>query len=532
MFMISKHHRTPASARRAATSTLLVAAVVIASCGGDSANDTASGTTVPPAPTEEVSPTTPPTSSDPVVTTQPEPGVVEEDPSGTSEDVSQPEVAPPTVAGSDPLIDRQWGLGATQIPQAWTATGGQGVTIAIVDSGVDLDHPDLVDRLVPGRDFVDGDDRPDDPNGHGTHVAGIAAASSNDIGIAGAAPLASIMPVRVLDGDGAGSDDTIAEAVLWAAANGADVINLSLGESGFISRFTRGSSLNRAIRQVAEDGVVVIAAAGNEGTVGQQYRIGVDVLVVNATDSTGSVTAFSNVGDVRSISAPGAAILSTAPVESTAIWPDGTDGYAELDGTSMATPLVSGIAALALSAGVDPFGVIDLLADTAANVSGDPALGAGIVDAGAAVGVTEAVPDADIVPPSAPAPSSTLPPVTAPASTLPDPASIDVEELVRQTLEELDTTLDASCTVERRSLVVSVATPANDLGVVVSAELLVAGFVGAGSYPATGIVTATIPGQAPVPIPVAGTADVDDAGAGSVTVPLGESSVTLAWRCV
>ena len=340
--------------------------------------------------------------------------------SATSTMVIAPDGTALTVSPSDPLLEQQWGLAATNVPLAWSQTGGAGITIAIVDSGVDLDHPDLVDRLLPGRDFVDGDDEPDDPNGHGTHVAGIAAASSNNLGVAGAAPLASILPVRVLDANGAGSDETIAEAIRWAADNGADVINLSLGESGFISRLTRGSSLNRAIREVAAEGVVVIAAAGNEGTAGQRYRIGVDVLVVNATDQKGSVAEFSNVGDVRSISAPGVEILSTAPTEPTAIWPSGTNGYEVLDGTSMATPLVSGIAALALAAGVDPTQLIDVLLDTAANPSGDVFLGAGIVDASAALGLTPTVPGPHIVPP---------------VSMLPDvPAAEAIEEALRHRL--------------------------------------------------------------------------------------------------
>ncbi|MFK8022567.1 MAG: S8 family serine peptidase [Ilumatobacter sp.] len=427
-----------------------------------------------------------------------------------------------SVAGTDPLIGEQWALDATNIPDAWSATGGKGVVIAIIDSGVDLDHPDLVDRLVSGWDFVDGDDQPDDPNGHGTHVAGIAAASSNDIGIAGAAPLASIMPIRVLDADGAGSDETIAESIRWAADSGADVINLSLGESGFISRFTRGSALNAAIREVSAQGVVVVAAAGNEGSAGQQYRIGVDVLVVNATDRDNTLTAFSNVGDTRAISAPGAVILSTAPTEPTTIWPEGSDGYEPLDGTSMAAPLVSGVAALAIAAGVDHATVAELLTETAANPSGDPRLGAGILDASAALGLAPVASQAE-------GDASIDEPIATPEDV---PVEPEIEEQIREAFAAFDTTADATCAMNRRLLTVTVTLPDNDAGLLLVAELAVAGFTGSGSYPATGTLTASTPNQAPVTIPIASMADVDPSGSGSITLALDdEASVTFAWRC-
>ena len=494
----------------------IAAALALGACGGSDA-DSSPATTPPPI--ESVAPDTTLLSADDTV----EPDVPDATPADDPDAAEVPIEGPvDTVAGTDPLLDEQWGVTATNVPQAWAVTGGAGVVIAVIDSGVDLDHPDLVDRLVEGWDFVDGDDRPDDPNGHGTHVAGIAAASSNDIGIAGVAPNASIMPVRVLDAEGAGNDDVIADGIRWAADNGADVINLSLGESGFISRFTRGSSLNAAIRQVNADGVVVIAAAGNEGTAGQQYRIGVDLLVVNATDPSGQLTSFSNVGDVRAISAPGEAILSSAPIEPTAIWPGGTDGYEPLDGTSMAAPIVSGVAALALAAGIPPEDVIDVLAATAANPTGDPALGAGVLDAGPALGVTEVVPPPDETT-QPPPPTSPTPPTTNAPPAWPD--------LVADLLSDLDTTIDADCDVGRRTLTVSMRLPENEAGVRLDTELVVAGFTGAGSYPAVGSIDATVPGQSSVAIPVGGTAVVDDGGSGTITVEVSESGVPVSWRC-
>ncbi len=292
---------------------------------------------------------------------------------------------PPTTidpALVDPLMSSQWAVNTLRLPEAWQkGATGEGTVIAVVDTGVDLDHPDLQGKLVPGWDFVDDDDQPDDGNGHGTHVAGItAAATGNGIGVAGTAPGAKIMPVRVLGDDGSGTDEDIAEGIDWAIDNGADVINLSLGETGVVARLSKGGPLNMAIRRASDEGVVVVAASGNEGTAKRAYRIGVPVLVVNATDQNGEVASFSNVGDQRAVSAPGVGILSTAPMTPSSIWPQGTDGYEELDGTSMAAPLVSGIAAILVARGYDVAGVIDRITSTADNPDADPALGAGTVD--------------------------------------------------------------------------------------------------------------------------------------------------------
>jgi subtilisin family serine protease len=289
--------------------------------------------------------------------------------------------------GTDPLRSQQWAFESLHLSEAQATSTGCGVTIAIVDTGVDLDHPDLRDQLVPGIDLVDGDATPDDEDGHGTHVAGIAAASTgNGLGVAGAAPCARIMPVRVLGEDGSGSDATIAEGIRWAAANGADVINLSLGESGFVARIRKGGAMNEAIRDASEMGAVVVAAAGNEG-VGHlaSYRVDVPVVLVGAIDDAEQPAEFSNFGDPRTLVAPGVGILSTTPKHDTTIFPDGTDGYEELDGTSMASPYVAGVAALLVAEGHDAAEVTQLLFDTAHGGGEDVRLGAGIVDAAAAV---------------------------------------------------------------------------------------------------------------------------------------------------
>jgi len=170
--------------------------------------------------------------------------------------------------------------------------------IAVVDTGVDLTHPDLAGQLVTGTDLVEPGTDPLDENGHGTHVAGIAvAATNNGIGIAGASPAAKVMPIRVLDGQGAGDPTTIAEGIDWAVANGARVINLSLGGTGLSARLLKGGQINGAIRRAYAAGAVVVAAAGNDGAALRSYRFGVPVIVVNAVDSSGTVAEFSNYGD-------------------------------------------------------------------------------------------------------------------------------------------------------------------------------------------------------------------------------------------
>lgn len=288
--------------------------------------------------------------------------------------------------GADPERGAQYALSTLRLPAAWTRTRGAGVVIAIVDTGVEQRHPDLVDHLLPGTDLVDGDDDADDPNGHGTHVAGLAAAvGGNGEGITGAAPEAELLPVRVLRTDGSGSARTIAEGVDWAVAHGARVVNLSLGGEGLAPALFQNGPLNRAVRDAAARGVVVVVAAGNEAVTETAYRPGVPVLVVNATDAGGAPASFSTFGDPSAVSAPGVDVLSTTPTAPTTRWPSGTDGYETTDGTSMSAGLVSGVAALLLAQGLNADEVREVLVTTARNPDGDPRLGAGIVDADAAV---------------------------------------------------------------------------------------------------------------------------------------------------
>ncbi|MEV7276995.1 S8 family serine peptidase [Streptomyces sp. NPDC093111] len=289
-------------------------------------------------------------------------------------------------AAPDPLRGDQWALDALKMPDAWSTDRGDDTVIAVVDTGVDLDHPDLKGRLVDGYDFVDNDTEPKDLNGHGTHVAGIAAAhTDNGVGVSGGAPGAKIMPVRVLGADGSGSDENITKGIVWAAQHGADVINLSLGESGLMARLLKGGVLNQAISVADAKGAVVVAAAGNDSTVLQPYALDTPVLVVNAADEDGAPASFTNFGAQNAVSAPGVDILSTLPTYPTKESLKNPSGYGELSGTSMASPYVSAVAALLHRQGLDPAAVRRTIQQTAGNPRNLVKLGLGNVDAAAAV---------------------------------------------------------------------------------------------------------------------------------------------------
>jgi subtilisin family serine protease len=233
----------------------------------------------------------------------------------------------------DPGYSKQWYLKKIQAPKAWDITKGSSqIIVAVVDGGVQTNHPDLVGKTVSSYNVVTGGQSvPSDE--HGTHVAGIIAASINKKGVAGVAPNIKIMPVNVFDGDSSSSYD-VALGILYAADHGANIINLSLG-SYYYSYY-----LDVAVQYAASKGVVVIAAAGNDDTSFPVYPAALDYVIgVSATDRDDHITDFSNFGSYIDLSAPGEDIYSTFPKSS----------YRSLDGTSMATPVVSGVAALVLS---------------------------------------------------------------------------------------------------------------------------------------------------------------------------------------
>ena len=300
------------------------------------------------------------------------------DPSVTS--VSPNYVRRASAAPDDPLYtpyQRQY-AGTVRLPAAWDKTiGSRYVEIAVLDTGVDLDHPDLEAKLLPGWDAVHGDSVPADDNGHGTFVAGVAAGrTDNGAGTAGVAWRSRIIPVKVLAANGSGNDADVVEGIQWAVGHGADVINLSLGGEG------GSAAIDTAVDYALDHDVAVVAAAGNDGVDTPNYPAAAPgVVSVGATDHSGQLAHFSNWGDTVDLVAPGMDIASTA----------NGGGYATGDGTSFACPLTAGVVALLRA--VEP----DLPARDAANrvinsskdIAGqgrDPQTGRGLLDAAATVG--------------------------------------------------------------------------------------------------------------------------------------------------
>jgi subtilisin family serine protease len=239
------------------------------------------------------------------------------------------------VIPNDPAWGLQYNMLAIRAPQGWVySTGSSAVTIAIVDSGVDMTHPDLFGKIVAGYDFVNGDNDPSDDYGHGTHVAGLAAAiGNNGIGIAGTSWGARIMPVKVLNSSGLGTYFNAATGIVWATDHGARVINLSLGASE--SR----QILEDAVNYAAARGVLLVGAAGNSGSSSVLYPAAYPaVIAVSATTSSNQRAIFSNYGPQIELAAPGAGIYSLHL----------GGGYLTRSGTSMSAPQVSGLAAILL----------------------------------------------------------------------------------------------------------------------------------------------------------------------------------------
>ncbi|MFU8854683.1 S8 family serine peptidase [Micromonospora sp. SL1-18] len=269
-------------------------------------------------------------------------------------------------------------LNTVRLPQAWDrTTGSTGQIIAVVDTGVNINHPDLKGRTVTGYNAINPSALPADDNGHGTMVAGIAAANTNNgIGVAGAAWTARIMPIKVLRANGSGYDSEIARGVVWAADHGAKIINMSLGGPG------DNTALHDAIRYATGKGAVVVVAAGNDGDGRAQYPAAYsEVIAVAATDASGRLTDFSSYGDWIDVAAPGTDIVSTGL---------GSNYYIG-DGTSFSAPIVSGTVALVrtIYPSMTSAQVLARIRNTARDAGPrgiDPYYGYGILDAYAAVG--------------------------------------------------------------------------------------------------------------------------------------------------
>ncbi|MDQ0851273.1 thermitase [Arthrobacter sp. B3I9] len=234
--------------------------------------------------------------------------------------------------------------------EAWDVTTGNGTKVAIVDTGVASDNPDISPKVVARANFSDSPTA-EDLYGHGTHVAGIVAATAdNTLGVAGVCPACTILDAKVLNDDGTGSTSRIAEGIDWAVSNGAQVINMSLG-LGVPSR-----TLETAVNNAWKHGVVIVAAAGNAGTQAKVYPGAYsNVIAVAATDNADAKAPFSTYGKWVDVAAPGVNIYSTFPNHPFQLGADGrrSQGYDVESGTSMASPVVAGVAALAWSAHAD-----------------------------------------------------------------------------------------------------------------------------------------------------------------------------------
>jgi len=313
---------------------------------------------------------------------------------------------------NDPMYGDQWALPKISAPAAWDTTTGAGVTIAVLDTGVDLNHPEFAGRIIPGiNTATSGGDLMDDDN-HGTSVAGIAAAAGNNsVGVAGVCWQCNIMVVKVME-NGSGSDFSVAAGITYATDHGARVINLSLGGGD-------SPLLQSAVQYALNHNVVVVAAAGNYNTNGSECPAcysDLGVISVAATEPNDTKAGFSDYGPSITIAAPGDVVLTT-----TETYPPANQqpyccyygyppGYWFEGGTSMATPFVSGAAALVIAAHPTWTNkqVRDALVATADPIN-SPYFSAGRLNVAAALG-------------SAPSPTASPTPPIGSASPTPTPA--------------------------------------------------------------------------------------------------------------
>jgi len=275
---------------------------------------------------------------------------------------------------NDPNYAKAWHLPKIQAPNAWDVSKADGITIAVLDTGVDGTHPDLANKMLPGWNAVDSSSNTADIQGHGTAVAGTAAAATNNaVGVAGIAWNAKILPVRITnDSTGYAYWSDIARGLSWAADNGADVANISY-------EAYQSSAISSTAQYMRGKGGLVVAAAGNSG-IDTGYSDNASMIVVSATDSNDAKTSWSNYGNVVDVAAPGNLIYTT-----------GKGGiYGNASGTSFASPATAGVVALIMAANpnLTPDEVEKVLEASAVKVAGvdfHPYFGYGRVDAAAAV---------------------------------------------------------------------------------------------------------------------------------------------------
>ncbi|MCU5041377.1 S8 family peptidase [Bacillus cereus] len=234
-----------------------------------------------------------------------------------------------------PIQVIDWGVNLIQAPQMWSITKGEGIRVAILDTGIDATHPDLAANYKKGMNFTTNNFTDImDRKGHGTHCAGIIAGCDNSIGIVGVAPKAELYIAKVLADDGSGLVEAIVKGIDWAISEQVDIISMSLGSSN-----DPGPVLHDAIKRAHEAGIIIVAATGNENThVGWPASYD-EVIAVGAINRNLDRATFSNFGSETDVAAPGVDIYSTYPV----------NRYAKLSGTSMATPMAAGVIALILA---------------------------------------------------------------------------------------------------------------------------------------------------------------------------------------
>ena len=269
----------------------------------------------------------------------------------------------PAHASNDPRFPEQWGLAQIGAPAAWATSTGAGVRIGVVDTGVDLAHPDLADKVLANADCIGSRGDPAgcregagrDDHGHGTHVAGIAAATKdNGKGIAGVAPDASLVVAKALDADGAGTVEDVTAGIKWVVDKGAKVVNLSFGPG--LTKLV-GTSLGEGVEYAWSRGAVPVLASGNENLLGLGLLSGggygdLDAVVVGATTRDGDVAGYSSpLGNAKwSLVAPGGDASRDPSQKVVSTWK--SSDYEALAGTSMAAPHVAGGLALLLAQGL------------------------------------------------------------------------------------------------------------------------------------------------------------------------------------
>ena len=239
------------------------------------------------------------------------------------------------LSAQDMMEKMNWGVRSFNIPSLWQSTEGEGVVVAVIDSGCDLEHPDLKDNLLGGINIIDPTKLPEDDGNHGTHVAGILAASRNHMGVIGIAPKAKIRPIKVLDEYGDGTIEDVVAGIRWAVAQNVDMISLSIGTKKPDRR------LRWAIKAAQKKGIPLFVAAGNMGESEHllypaNYP---ETIAIGAIGKGMKRADFANTGKHLDFLAPGVEILSTVPES----W------WAILSGSSMAQPFVCGLSALLLS---------------------------------------------------------------------------------------------------------------------------------------------------------------------------------------